>query len=250
MKPALLFSILILTAAPMSLKAGAVAVVSPVIVRSIPHDTLAFTQGLFWHGGLLYESTGLYGRSSLRCIDPKSGRVMKTIPVADIFAEGIARLDSSLVQLSWRESAAIVYSFPSLQTRGSFSYIGEGWGLTADAGSFIMSNGSDTLFVRNKQFRVTRALAVTLNGKPLGRLNELEYVKGLVYANVWFDNSIYAIRLKTGSVVRIVNCASLVEKNGARSDQDVLNGIAYDNVAGTFYITGKNWRYIFEVRLK
>ena len=222
---------------------------TPVVLRTIPHDTKAFTQGLFYHKGLLYESTGLYGQSSLRVIDPKDGNIINNITVADIFAEGCARMDSSLVQLSWREKAALVYSLPSLRPSGSFSYAGEGWGLTADAASFYMSNGSDTVYVRDKKFSVKKKIAVTLGGKPLSALNELEYVKGLLYANVWYTTSVYAIHPKTGKVVRIVDCASLVAKNASQNDQDVLNGIAYDSDTGTFFLTGKNWRYIFEVRL-
>jgi glutamine cyclotransferase len=221
----------------------------PAVVRTIPHDTKAFTQGLFYYKGLLYESTGLYGQSSLRVIDPKDGNILKNFPVADIFAEGCAKMDSTLVQLSWREKAALVYSFPSLRPSGSFSYIGEGWGLSASSSSFFMSNGSDTLFIRNKKFSVTKKVAVTLSGKPLLALNELEYVNGLVFANVWFNNSIYVVQPKTGRVIRTVDCASLVAQNASSSDQDVLNGIAYNNTTGTFYLTGKNWRYIFEVKM-
>lgn len=221
----------------------------PVVLRTIPHDTKAFTQGLFYYRGLLYESTGLYGQSSLRVIDPKNGNIVKNIPVEDIFAEGCARMDSSIVQLSWRERAALVYSLPSLRSTGSFSYAGEGWGLTAYAATFYMSNGSDTLYVRNKKFSVTKKIYVTLGGKPLTALNELEYVKGLIFANVWFNNSIYVIQPKTGRVVRIVDCASLVAENASPNDQDVLNGIAYNNDTGTFFLTGKNWRYIFEVKM-
>lgn len=221
----------------------------PAVLRTIPHDTKAFTQGLFYYKGLLYESTGLYGQSSLRVIDPNNGNIINNVPVADIFAEGCARMDSSIVQLSWREKAALVYSLPSLKFARSFSYEGEGWGLTASASSFYMSNGSDTLFVRNKNFSVTRKIAVTLSAKRLLSLNELEYVKGLMYANVWFDKSIYMIQPKTGKVVRIIDCANLTAQNGSSSDQDVLNGIAYNSDTGTFFLTGKNWRYIFEVKM-
>jgi glutamine cyclotransferase len=246
--PALLF-LLSFLAASINCQEPAVPHSTPVVLRTIPHDTKAFTQGLFYHKGLLYESTGLYGQSSLRIIDPKDGNIIKKIPVADIFAEGCARMDSTLVQLSWREKAALVYSLPSLTFTRSFSYEGEGWGLTASASSFYMSNGSDTLFVRNKKFSVIRKVAVTLSKKPLSSLNELEYVKGLIYANVWFNKSIYVIQPKTGRVIKIVDCSSLVAQNASLSDQDVLNGIAYNNATGTFFVTGKNWRYIFEVRL-
>lgn len=221
----------------------------PVVVRTISHDTGAFTQGLFYDKGLLYESTGLYGQSSLRILDSKDGSIRKTIPVPDIFAEGCARMDSSLVQLSWREQGAPVYRFPSLELKSSFSYSGEGWGLTADSTLFYMSNGSDTLYARDKRFAIKRKIAVTFLGKPLRSLNELEYAKGLIYANVWFSDSIFVIQPRTGVVVRVIDCTSLVAQNAAPSNQNVLNGIAYNPETRTFYITGKRWQYIFEVKL-
>jgi len=223
--------------------------IQPRILRAIPHDTKAFTQGLLWHKGSLYESTGLYGQSSLRCIDPTTGAITKNSPVPEVFAEGLCLMDSLLVQLTWKEGAAIKYSIADFSMRGSFSYAGEGWGLTSNGSSFIMSNGTDTLYTRNRHFSVTRKTPVTLSGIPLTALNELEYVKGMVYANVWFNNNIYAIQPSTGVVVRIIDCSALVKENGSGSDQDVLNGIAHNDATGTFYITGKNWRYIFEVRL-
>jgi glutaminyl-peptide cyclotransferase len=230
-------------------KGTAIPRTTPYILRTIPHDTAAFTQGLFYCKGFLYESTGLYGQSSLRVVDPKTGNILRNIPVPDIFAEGCAKMDSSLVQLSWREGGAPIYSFPALSLRGSFSYTGEGWGLTSDSASFYMSNGSDTLYIRDKHFVVKKKVAVTLGGATLASLNELEYVKGLIYANVWFNNNIYVIRPSSGAVVRIVDCAALISQNASPSNQDVLNGIAYNNDTGTFYVTGKRWRYIFEVRM-
>jgi glutaminyl-peptide cyclotransferase len=221
----------------------------PLVIRTIPHDTRAFTQGILWYNGLLYESTGLYGQSSLRCIDPADGRVIRTVPVPEVFAEGLCRMDSFLVQLTWKERAAIKYSISGFAMNSSFSYDGEGWGLTSDGTSFIMSNGSDTLYFRNKHFSITKKIAVKNAGKPLVSLNELEYVKGLVYSNVWFNNSVYAIQPSSGAVVRVIDCTSLVAQNGSQSDQDVLNGIAYNEKTGTFYVTGKNWRYIFEVKM-
>jgi glutaminyl-peptide cyclotransferase len=221
----------------------------PVIIRTIPHDTNAFTQGLLWYKGLLYESTGQYGQSSLRKIDPANGLVLKSIPIPEVFAEGLCRMDSFLVQLTWKEKAAIKYSIADFSMKGSFSYDGEGWGLTSDGRSFIMSNGSDTLYMRNRHFSVIRKIGVTLFGKPLGSINELEYVKGLVYANVWYNTNIYVIQPLSGNVVGIIDCSQLVRKNGSQNDQDVLNGIAYNEKTGLFYMTGKDWRYIFEVKL-
>jgi glutaminyl-peptide cyclotransferase len=221
----------------------------PHVIRTIPHDTRAFTQGLLWYHGYLYESTGLYSQSSLRCIDPADGRIVKAVPVPEVFAEGLCRMDSFLVQLTWKERAAIRYSISDLAMKGSFSYDGEGWGLTSDGTSFIMSNGSDTLYFRNKHFSITRKVAVKYRGKPVASLNELEYVKGLVYSNVWYTTDIYVIKPSSGSVVRVIDCSSLMAQNGSQSDQDVLNGIAFNDKSGTFYVTGKNWRYIFEVKM-
>jgi|WetSurMetagenome_2_1015567.scaffolds.fasta_scaffold00026_24 glutaminyl-peptide cyclotransferase len=242
------FTVFSLTLAA-SEKEHSIPVVSPVILRVIPHDTGAFTQGLFYYKGLLYESTGLYGHSSLRVVNPQDGRIIRNISVPDIFAEGCAKMDSTLVQLSWREGGAPVYSFPSLSLQGSFSYSGEGWGLTADSSRFYMSNGSDTVFIRNKRFAVIKKVAVSLSGQRLVNLNELEYARGLIYANVWFNNNIFVIRPSTGSVVKVIDCSSLVVQNASQSNQDVLNGIAYNADTGTFFVTGKRWRYIFEVKL-
>jgi glutamine cyclotransferase len=223
--------------------------VVPRVIRTIPHDTKAFTQGILWYKGLLYESTGLYGQSSLRCVDPADGRVIRSIPVPDVFAEGLCRTDSFLVQLTWKERAAIKYSISDFSLKGSFSYDGEGWGLTSDGVSYIMSNGSDTLYFRNKHFSITKKIQVSDEGKPVVALNELEYVKGAVYANVWYNTNIYVVRPATGSVIRVIDCSPLVAQNGSQNNQDVLNGIAYNEQTGTFYLTGKNWRYIFEVKL-
>ena len=220
----------------------------PTIIRTIPHDPHAFTQGLLYHNGLLYESTGLYGQSSLRRIDPANGAVNKNVPVADVFAEGLALVGDTLIQLTWKEKAALEYSLSDFKMIGAYSYEGEGWGLTFDGRSLIMSNGSDTLFVRSKSFALQKKIPVTVNGKPLKNLNELEYAGGRIYANIWYDNSIVEIMPLTGKVVKIIDCTSVVEKAQTQSSEEVLNGIAYNPKTGTFYITGKNWQYMFEVR--
>ena len=220
----------------------------PTIIRTIPHDPHAFTQGLLFHNGLLYESAGLYGQSSLRCIEPANGKVVKNVPVPDVFAEGLALWDSTLVQLTWKEKAAIRYALVDFKMTGAFSYDGEGWGLTTDPHSFIMSNGSDTLYIRGKNFAIRKKVPVTVGGKPLMNLNELEYANGRVYANVWYSNYIFEIAVASGKVTKIIDCTSIVQKAQTQSQDEVLNGIACDPKAGTFYITGKNWQYMFEVR--
>ena len=225
-----------------------VPTVTPRVVRTIPHDTTAFTQGLLFHNGTLLESTGApRGReSSLRVIDPRDGRVLQRRAVPGVFAEGIAVAGGSLVQLAWRCGTARVYALPTLSPVGELRYSGEGWGLTHDGESFIMSNGSDTLYFRDTAFKATGARAVTLKGRPLRNLNELEHVDGWVYANVWHSSYVFQIDPRVGKVERIIDCTELVLTAGG-DDHRVLNGIAYESSAGTFYLTGKDWPVIFEV---
>jgi glutamine cyclotransferase len=220
----------------------------PTIIRTIAHDPHAFTQGLLFHDGYLYESTGLYGQSSLRRVDPVNGTVLKNLPVADVFAEGLALVGDTLVQLTWKEKAALKYSLSDFMMTGAFSYEGEGWGLTFDGKSLIMSNGSDTLFRRSSTFALQKKIPVTVAGRPLMNLNELEFANGKIYANVWYNNYIFEIMPLTGKVSKIIDCTSIVKKAQTQSDDEVLNGIAYDPKARSFYITGKNWQYMFEVK--
>jgi glutaminyl-peptide cyclotransferase len=227
---------------------GQVTRTKPVILKVIPHDTAAFTQGLLYHDGLIFESTGLVGYSSLRSVDPKTGNVLKKIPIPDLFAEGLARMGMELVQLTWQEGIALVYSLPDLAQNGSFRYSGEGWGLASDSSSFIMSDGSDTLYVRSKTFALRKKIPVTLNGESLTNLNELEYVQGTVYANVWHSSDIVAIAVKTGIVNRIIDCTSLLREAHIQNAENVLNGIAYNPRTKTFFVTGKNWPSLFEVK--
>jgi glutamine cyclotransferase len=222
--------------------------VAPIILKTIPHDPAAFTQGLLYYNGILYESTGIAGRSSLRSVDPTDGRLLKKISVPDLFAEGLARMGRELVQLSWQENTALVYTLPDLVQTRYFRYEGEGWGLTSDSSSFIMSNGSDTLLIRSATFVLMKKIPVTQDGRLVRNLNELEYVKGIVYANLWYQNDIVAIRLSTGIVERVIDCSGLVRQAGIQNPENVLNGIAYNPAAKTFFITGKNWPVMFEVK--
>jgi glutamine cyclotransferase len=222
-------------------------------VRALGHDPAAFTQGLLFYDTLLYESTGLVGRSSLRRVDPRSGAVLASIAVgAGRFAEGIAVLGGELVQLTWKDRVALRYEFPALRggAFASFRYKGEGWGLSSgDSARFVMSNGSDTLYFRDARFEVSRALPVTLNGKPLAHLNELEWVGGYVYANVWYKDFIVEVPVGNGAVSRVIDCSELVGIERPAAGDYVLNGIAYDGRRDEWYITGKNWRNIFVVKI-
>lgn len=231
--------------------AAAVPVVYPRVLRTLPHDTLAFTQGLLLHEGILYESTGAPQgqQSSLRRIDPATGAVLERIALDTVFAEGIASIGNTLVQLTWKHEYALVYTLPGLTPAGTVRYRGEGWGLTSTATTFIMSNGSDTLTQRNRAFEPVRRLAVRLNGQPLTNLNELQYARGVLYANVWYANSIYVISPATGEVIQEIDCSELVSHERPASIHHVLNGIAWDRSGDTFYLTGKNWRTLFEVAI-
>jgi glutamine cyclotransferase len=219
------------------------------VVSSRPHDPEAFTQGLVLDQGTLYESTGLYGRSSLRQVDPADGRVLRKVDVpARYFAEGLALVGERLVQLTWQEHVALVYKRATFDRSGDLPYQGEGWGLCYDGQSLVMSDGSDHLTFRDPEtFAVRRTVPVRLGANAVNQLNELECAQGKIYANVWQTEEIVEVDPATGKVEAVIDASGLLapqEKNGA----DVLNGIAYDPQAGTFLITGKLWPKLFEVR--
>lgn len=221
------------------------------IVRELPHDTTAYTQGLLWRDGWLYESTGQYGDSRLRRIDPESGAVVQELYTSPaFFGEGLAAVEDQLIMLTWKAERAFVYDASSFEQVRMFRYRGEGWGLCHDSGRsrLIMSNGSDTLTIRDSTtFEPRDSVRVALRGRPLTQLNELACVGGVVYANVYQEDYLVVIDLETGRVTHQIDAAGLLTTNEARS-VDVLNGIAYDPDADSFYITGKDWPKMFEVR--
>ena len=221
----------------------------PELTGTLPHDSTSFTQGLFFHAGILYESTGLYGKSTLRKLDT-GGTVLLSRPLADrYFAEGCTFLGGGIYQITWRAQRCFVYSPDSLRPVDSLPYSGEGWGLTDNDTAFIMSNGSDTIYFRNNRFEVIRTLPVTSDGIPLERLNELEYARGYIYANVWYSDFIFEINPANGTVERIIDCSGLVAREHPASDEQVLNGIAYNPGTDRFYLTGKNWKHIYIVTI-
>ena len=219
----------------------------PIIVRVLEHDPQAFTQGLAYHKGRLYESTGLEGQSSLRHLNPESGEVEALVPLEQGWGEGIAIVDNSLVQLTWKAGVAHAYAIEDLRKVGEFTYDGEGWGLASANGSFVMSNGSDVLCFRDREFSVQRHLPVKLRGSPVELLNDLEHVNGRIYANVLHDNHIYEISAQSGKVTKIIDCSELVALAKPASASAVMNGIAYNPSSGSFFLTGKNWTKLFEV---
>jgi glutaminyl-peptide cyclotransferase len=218
-----------------------------------PHDPEAFTQGLLWHEGKLYESTGLYGRSSLRRVDLESGRVEAQAPLPrQVFGEGLALAGDELVQLSWQEGRALRWSPGALALTGEWRYEGEGWGLAFDGRRFVQSDGSTRLTFRDAAtFAVTGRVRVADRGRPVGLLNELEAVDGAVYANLWTLDEIVRIDPASGQVTARVDASSLTAEMRARGvdREGVLNGIAWRPETRTFLLTGKLWPTVFEVEL-
>jgi glutamine cyclotransferase len=219
------------------------------VIRSYPHDRGAFTQGLLLDNGKLFESTGQVGQSSLREVELATGRVIRRVSVpAPIFAEGLAVVGDTLIQLTWQNGRALVYNKNTFTRTSEFAYKGEGWGLCTMGDQLVMSDGSANLTFRSvKDFTVIRTLRVTLDGQPLEQLNELECVGRDVYANVWMKDVIVRIDSKTGRVMQYIeapNLLSPIERQGV----DVFNGIAYDPADRTFLVTGKYWPKLFRVR--
>ena len=219
------------------------------VLRELPHDTTCYTQGLLWWQGKLFESCGQTGVSTLRRVDPATGEVEQLIDVApQYFAEGLTRVDDRLIMLTWRAQRAFVFGIDRFDRQTMLRYRGEGWGLCNDGGRIVMSNGSDRLTFRDlESFAPTGDVAVTLRGAPQRQLNELECVGDAVYANVYQQDYIVRIDLAAGRVTHQIDASGLLTNRELR-DADVLNGIAHDPEADTFYITGKWWPKMFEVR--
>ena len=218
------------------------------VLRRFAHDTSAYTQGLIWSEGKLYESTGQYGTSTLRRVDPETGTVEQRVGISPAyFGEGLARVGDRLIMLTWKAQRAMVFEFDGFEPAGTFRYRGEGWGLCDDGARLIMSDGSDLLTFRDREtFDPVGSVPVTLRGAPLQQINELECVGGAVYANVYQQEFLVRIDPATGRVTQYINATGLLTREERRGT-DVLNGIAYDPEAETFYITGKLWPAMFEV---
>jgi len=222
------------------------------IVNTYPHDRGAFTQGLVFSDGFFYESTGLYGRSSLRKVEPATGRVLQieALPPG-FFAEGLALWQDSLVQLTWQSGVGFVYDRQTFDLERNFSYATEGWGLTHDGSRLILSDGTATLYFLNPTtFEKIGQIEVRAGGAPVAMLNELEYVNGKVYANIWQTNKIAVIDPTDGRVTGWIDLTGLLTPaQAAGATVDVLNGIAYDVATKRLFVTGKLWPLLFEIEL-
>ena len=223
------------------------------VVRTFPHDTHAFTEGLFYLKGDLYESTGLNGQSEIRREQLDSGKVLARIALPDrYFGEGIVEWGQRLVQLTWRGQVGFVYDLATLHQQSQFAYQGEGWGLTQNGRWLIMSDGTPELrFLNPDTLAETGRLEVTYEGRPLRNLNELEWVRGEIYANVWQTDWIARIDPDSGAVVGLIDLRGLLPANErVPGETDVLNGIAYDAQGDRLFVTGKNWPRLFQIRLR
>lgn len=222
------------------------------IVRVYPHDRAAFTQGLLYRDGYLYESSGLQGRSTLRQVEIETGRVVREVKVPpQHFAEGLADYDGRLFQLTWQSQIGLIYDISTLAQTGSFPYTGEGWGLAREGNRLVMSDGSATLrFLDPGTLQETGRLTVMDGGRPLADLNELESVRGEIFANVWQTDHIVSIAPNTGQVTGRLNLRGLLTADDLTQQVDVLNGIAYDPAGDRLFVTGKWWPKLFEIRLR
>ena len=220
------------------------------MIAAYPHDPDAYTQGLVIAGGRLYEGTGRYGASSIRRVDLATGRVEKIHAIgSEYFGEGIAILDGKLYELTWKSGLAFVYDLDTFNVVQTLQYPTEGWGLTHDGRNLILSDGSATLrFLDPATFKTVREITVRDGDRPIEKLNELEYIDGEIWSNVWYDDRIARISPADGRVLGWIDLAALYPQS-ARGGDDVLNGIAYDAAAKRIFVTGKDWPQLFEIEV-
>ena len=238
--------------APSGIATNEIVNLSYEVVQAYPHDRKAFTQGLIYLDGIFIESTGLNGQSKLRKVELQTGKVLQEISLPfQYFAEGLAQLGGKLFQLTWQNGKCFVYDLDTLKLEKEFTYSGEGWGLTTDGHSLILSDGSAQLrFLSPATFAVQRTINVTAQGQPITRLNELEVVNGQIWANVWQTDLIVCIEPGTGKVQATLNLKDLLPKAERDMNTDVLNGIAFDPGTGRIFVTGKNWPKLFQIKIK
>src|SRR5215813_1219066 len=222
------------------------------VVNSYPHDPTSFTQGLLWHDGGLYESTGQYGQSKLRRLEFPSGRVLKEVNLSrELFGEGLALVNNRLIQLTWQSQRGFVYDLNTFKLEREFSYSTEGWGLTYDGKNLILSDGSSDLFYFDPQtFKTIRKMAVRMNGQPIEELNELEFIDGEIWSNVWQQDLILQIDPSSGTVKSFLDLKGILAPSDKTGVENVLNGIAYDQASKRIFVTGKLWPRIFEIKIK
>lgn len=220
------------------------------VVAEYPHDTESYTQGLFFFDGQLYESTGLHGKSTFRKVDLQTGEAIHKLRFDEkYFVEGSVIWKDNLYILTWESRTAFIYDAHTLEYKSTWKYPRQGWGITTDGKQLIASDGSANLYFMDENFALDRKVLVTVEDRPLRFLNELEYIDGRIWANVYTSDEIVIINPKDGKVEGVVDCRGLLPSSLRKPDTDVLNGIAYDMESGKIYLTGKNWPRLYEVRL-
>ena len=220
------------------------------IVAEYPHDTDSYTQGLFFHKGEMYESTGMNGMSTLRKVDMQTGKPVKRLDFdRKYFIEGSTVLGDNLYVLTWESRIAFIYDVETMEYKSSWRYPREGWGLTTDGKQLIASDGSSNLYFMDDKFKLDKKLPVTLNDKPVRWLNELEYIDGKIWANVYTTDEIMIINPRNGKIEGVIDCRGLLPQDLYTRHTDVLNGIACNPVDGKIYLTGKNWPKLYEIKI-
>ena len=220
------------------------------VVAEYPHDTESYTQGLFFDQGQMYESTGVHGKSTFRKVDLETGKALQRLDFdKKYFVEGSVMWKGNLYILTWESRLAFVYDAETLEYKSTWKYPREGWGITTDGKNLIASDGSANIYFMDENFALDRKILVRLDERPVRFLNELEYIDGKIWANVYTSNEIVIINPKDGKIQGVIDCRGLLPSHLRTDTTDVLNGIAYDEETGKIYLTGKNWPRLYEVRL-
>lgn len=250
MKKRAVLTLVTIVLALVSCSGGKVTHYSLNVLAEYPHDVTSYTQGLYFRDGRMFESTGEYGLSTFREVDIQTGKSLRRLDFDEkYFVEGSTVLGDELYVLTWENRVAFIYDANTLEYKTARRYPREGWGLTTDGRQLIASDGSSRLYFMDRELKVTKRLSVTLNGKSVRYLNELEWIDGRIWANVYMTDNIVIINPRSGVVEGVVDCKGLLPKELMDYDTDVLNGIAKDDRTGKIYVTGKNWPRLYEIEL-
>lgn len=221
------------------------------ILKQIPHDINAYTQGLIYYNDYIYESTGHYKHSSIRKINPETGEILQKNSIPDAyFGEGITILNNKIYMLTWESRQCLILNIETFKIEDIFSYSGEGWGLANDGTNLIMSNGTNIIkYIEPNTHQIIKTVSITMNNKPISLLNELEYINGMLWANIYGEDKIAEIDLESGNCKRIIDFSELRKFEYNNPNAEVLNGIAYNEKNNIFYLTGKNWENLFKMKI-